>query len=150
MLGGVCGEDAITSLLAAAAGFGAHPAVLVVLGVVLALLCAQATHLRAGLKASAQHLGLRPHLPGENSAGSVANVGAVEVKPYAAAKHLYVPFAYIGVGAGGAGLGAVEAGLYALHQGGLVRRGLTGVDLDHLLGVGHGTLLPLARANGGT
>jgi len=86
-----------------------------VLGVLLALLCAQATRLRADLEAGAQHLDLRCRLSGENSAGSVANVGAVKVEPYAAYQHLYILLTEAGVGAGGAGLSAVKAGLDALR-----------------------------------
>jgi hypothetical protein len=131
------GEDAIARLLAAPTRLGAHPAVLhPVLGVLLAFLCAQPARLHAGLHNGAQHLCLRTRLPGEDPAGSLTHVGAIEVEADAAGQHLHIPFAYTGVSAGGAGLGAVEAGLYALHQGGLVHRGLAGVGLDHLLGVG--------------
>ncbi len=86
-----------------------------VLGVVLALLCAQATSLGAGLEAGTQHLGFRGLLSGEDVAGSLTYVSAVEVEADAPGKHLHVLLTQAGIGAGGAGLGAVKAGLDALH-----------------------------------
>src|SRR3712207_3345902 len=142
-------EGVIASLLAAAAGFGTHPAMLVVLSMLLALVPADSACPSAGLKSSTCHFCVESCLAGEYLAGCSANVGAVEAKPYAADQHLYVSLAEAGVGAGGAGLGAVEASLDTLHQGGLVHRGLGGVGLDHLLDVSHGTFLPLACATVG-
>jgi hypothetical protein len=108
-------EDAIASLLAAAAGFGAHPAVLVVVSMPLALVPADSACPSAGLKSSTCHLWVESCLAGEYLAGGFAHLGTVEAKPYAADQHLYVILAKAGVGAGGAGLGAVEASLDTLY-----------------------------------
>jgi hypothetical protein len=143
------GEDAITSLLAVAAGFGAHPAMLVVLSMLLALVPADAACPSAGLKSGTCHLCVESRLAGQYLASGFAHLGAVEAKPYAAGQHLYVILAKAGVGAGGAGLGTVEASLDTLYQRGLVHGGLGGVGLDHLLDVSHGTFLPLACATMG-
>jgi hypothetical protein len=86
-----------------------------VLGVVLALLCAQTTSLDAGLEAGAQHLDFRGSLSGENSAGGLTYVGAVEVEADAPGQHLHVLLTQAGIGTGSAGLGAVKADLDALH-----------------------------------
>jgi len=112
-------------------------AVLVVLSMLLALLCAKAARLGAGLESGSQHLGICASLSREDLAGALAHVGTVEVEPYAAGQHLYVLFANTSIGAGGAGLGAVEASLNTLHQGALFDYGLAGVCLDHQFGVGH-------------
>lgn len=117
-LGWYRGEDIVARLLAATAGLCAHPAVLVVPSVVLALLTAKAASLRASLETGAQHPRLRGRLPGEDPAGRLAHIGAVEVEPDAASQHLHVPLSDAGVGAGGASLGAVEARLDALYERG--------------------------------
>ena len=49
-------------------------------------------------------------------AGALADVGPVEVETDAAGQHLCFSLAEARVGAGGAGLGTVKAGLDALHQ----------------------------------
>jgi hypothetical protein len=143
------GEDVITSLLAAAAGFGAHPTVLVVVSMLLALVPADSACPSAGLKSGTCHLYVEGRLAGQYLAGGFAHLGTVETEADATGEHLYVTLANAGVGAGGAGLSAVEASLDTLHQGGLVHRGLGGVGLDHLLDVSQGTFLPLACATVG-
>jgi hypothetical protein len=57
-----------------------HP----VLGVVLALVCAEAARLGAGLQGTTHHLRLEGRLPRENLAGGLADIGTVEVEPDAA------------------------------------------------------------------
>jgi hypothetical protein len=136
------GEDVVASLLAAAAGFGAYPAVLVVVGMLLALVPANLTCPGSGLKSGTCHLCAEGRLAGQYLAGGFAHLGAVEEEADATGEHLYVALAEAGVGTSGARLGAVEACLDTLHQGGLVHRSLVGVGPDHLLGVSHGTLLP--------
>ena len=117
-----------------------------VLGVILALVPADSACPSAGLKSGTCHLCVESRLAGQYLAGGITHVSTVEAEPYAAGQHLYVTLADAGVSAGGTGLSAVEASLYALHQGGLVHRRLAGVGLDHLLDVSHGTFLPLACA----
>ena len=80
------------------------------LGVPLALLSAHPARPRARLQSRSRHLRVERRLPREDLAGGIAEIGAVEVEADAASQHLYVSFAEAGVGAGRAGLGAVEAG----------------------------------------
>jgi hypothetical protein len=82
-----------------------------VLGVLLALVPAEAARSGASLQGCVCHLGIEGRLAGQYLAGGLADVGAVEVEPYAAGQRLHVLLAEAGVGARGAGLGAVEAGL---------------------------------------
>ena len=141
-------ERRVAGLLATSTGVGAHPAVLHIhlLGVVLALLGAQPARFGASLKSGPSHHWLKLRLPRDDPPRSSAHVGAVEAHSDTA-PHMADHFlAEAGIGAGGAGLGAVKAGLDALHWGWLVHHGLARVGLDHLLSVGHGTLLPLAFA----
>ena len=88
---------------------------LVVLSMLLALVPADSACPSAGLKSSTCHLWVESCLAGEYLAGGFAHLGTVEAKPYAAGQHLYITLAKAGVGAGGAGLGAVEASLDTLH-----------------------------------
>jgi hypothetical protein len=132
-------EHRFAGSFAALASFGAHPAMLMMRGVLLTLLTANTASFRAGLQSRPRRLRLEGRLAREYLSGGVAHVGAVEVETYAADQHLYVLLAEAGVGAGGAGLGTVKACLYALHQYGGVHRGGAGVSLEHLLGVGHDT-----------
>jgi hypothetical protein len=124
-------------LLAASAGLGAHPAVLVVRGVLLTLVTAQAACFGTSLEGRPRHLRLEGRLPRHYPAGGGAHVGAVQVEPDAAGERLGIVLAEAGVGASCATLGAVVAGFYALHQRGGVHRGAARVSLEHLLGVGH-------------
>jgi hypothetical protein len=66
-------EDVVARALAAAAGFGAHPAMLHVLRMPLALLAAQPTRPSAGLKRRPRHLRIERRLSRENLAGGVAD-----------------------------------------------------------------------------
>ena len=111
-LGAYRGEEVVAGALAASAGLSADTAVLyAVLGVLLTLLAAPTASLCASLQGSLSHLLVESRLPGEYLADGVADVGAVEVEPYAAGQHLYILLTEAGVGAGGAGLGTVDAGI---------------------------------------
>src|SRR5829696_5084585 len=132
------GEEVVAGALTTAAGLATDTAVLhAVFGVLLALLAAQAASPRASLQDSLSQFHIEGRLPGEDLSGRVADVGAVEVEPYAADQHLQVLLTQTGVGAGGAGLGAVEAGLDALHQRFCLRSGIARGRLDYPSGVGH-------------
>jgi hypothetical protein len=98
------------------ADFVTHPTVLVVVTMLLALVSADSACSSAGLKSGTCHLYFEGRLAGQYLAGGIAHVGAVEAEPYAAGQHLYVTLADAGVGAGGAALFAVKAGLDALDQ----------------------------------
>jgi hypothetical protein len=130
-------EEVVAGLLTTSAGIGAHPAMLVVGGVPLTLVAAQPAGFGASLEGCTRHLWLEGGLSRDYPAGGVANVGAVEVESDAAGERLGIFLAEAGVGASRATLGAVEAGLDALHQGGWVHRGGARVGLKHLLSVGH-------------
>ena len=95
---------------------GTHPTVLVVVSMLLALVPAESACPSAGLKSGTRHLCFEGCLARHYLAGGITHVGAVEAKPYAAGEHLCVTLADAGVGAGGAALFAVKAGLDALHQ----------------------------------
>jgi hypothetical protein len=132
------GQDIIAGALAAATGFSAHPAMLHVLCMTLALLTAESASPSAGFKSGPCHLRIESRLAGQDLTSSIAHVGAVEVETNATDQHLYVLLTEAGVGTSGTGLGAVEAGLDALHQGISVQRHLVRVRLDHFSSVGHG------------
>jgi hypothetical protein len=95
--------------------FGTHPTVLVVISMLLALVPADSACPSASLKSGTCHLCFEGRLARHYLAGGITHVGTVEAEPYAAGQHLYVTFADAGVGAGGATLFAVKAGLDALH-----------------------------------
>jgi hypothetical protein len=122
---------------------------LVVVGMPLTLVPADSACPSAGLKSGTCHLCVESRLARQYLAGGFAHLGTVEAEPYAAYQHLYILLTEVRVRAGGAGLGAVEASLDALYQGGLVHCGLVGVRLDHLSDVSHGTFLPFACATVG-
>ena len=113
------------------ADFGTHPTVLVVVGMLLALVPADSACPSAGFKSGTCHLYVEGRLAGQYLAGGITHVGTVEAEPYAAGQHLYVTFAEAGVGAGGAALFAVKAGLDALHQRVGIDRSAAWVRLQH-------------------
>ena len=125
-------QHGVAGFLAGAADLGAYPAVLVVGGVPLALVAAQAARFGTSLEGSPRHLGLEGRLPGEDAPRRIADVGAIQVQTDAARERLGVVLAEAGVGAGCATLGTVEAGLNALHQRGGVHRSGAWVGLNHL------------------
>ena len=96
--------------------FGAHPTVLVVVRMLLALVPAGSVCPSASLKSGTCHLCFKGRLSGHYFAGGITHVGTVEAEPYAAGEHLCVTLADAGVGAGGTALFAVKAGLDALDQ----------------------------------
>lgn len=101
-------EEVVACLLAASTHLGAETAVLVVGGVQLALLGAgQAGH-RAGLDAGTDEAKVGRRLPCQDAAGGVANVGAVEVEPYAPNQVGALVLAETVVGAGGTASEAVD------------------------------------------
>jgi hypothetical protein len=111
--------------------FGTHPTVLVVVSMLLALVPANSACPSAGLKSDTYHLFFEGRLAGHYLTGGIAHVGTVEAEPYAAGEHLYVTLSDAGVGAGGAALFAVKAGLDAFHQHVGIDRSAAGVCLKH-------------------
>ena len=109
-------QQVVTGLLAAPTDPGADPAVLVVLGVTVALLGADAAGRRAGLHRRAKHADVALGLARRDAAGGVAQLGAVETETDAADHGLDVGLGQIGVRAGGAGGVAVGALLDAADE----------------------------------
>src|SRR3954471_1865845 len=128
--------------LAAPAGLGADAAVLVDVGVAGALVAAGPARRGAGLQDRAGQVRVVAGVPREHPASGVADVGAVEVGADARPQlgdHL---LAQAGVGAGRAGLRALEARLDAGDELLLVDTPEVGrVGVEHLAGNGHGCSL---------
>ena len=125
-------EQVVACLLAAAAHLGADAAVLVVLGVVLALLAAGAAYRHARLNRCANDGDLGLGLAGHDAAGGVADVGAVEA-PANAAHHLWhIALAQVRVGATRTHHGTVDAGLDTAHDHIAIATGRLRMGLEHL------------------
>jgi hypothetical protein len=109
-------EQVIACLLAVAAHLGANSAMLVVLGVALALLVTGAAcpHARLNRCANDGNIGLS--LAGHDAAGSLANVGAVEAQANAAHQLRQVALAEVRVGAACTRGGTFDAGLDTAHD----------------------------------
>jgi hypothetical protein len=97
------------------ASLGAHPAVFVVLGMSFALVPADPARPDACLERRLRHFRVERRLPSQYLAGGLAHAGAVEVQTNAADHRLYIRLTEAGIGAGGAGLFALKAGLDAMH-----------------------------------
>ena len=120
-------EEVVAYLLAASTHLGAEAAVLVVGSVPLALLGAgQAGH-RTGFDARTDEAKVGRRLPCQDAAVGVANVGAVEVEPYAPNQVGALVLAETVVGAGGTASDAVHTLLNAAHDQGR-GPGLSGAD----------------------
>ena len=102
-------EQVVAGLLTAAAHLGANAAVLVVLGVPLALFATGTARHHAALNRCTDDAGVGRCLAGHDAAGGVAQIGAVEAKANAAHHLLYVVHREIRVGTTRAAGGAVEA-----------------------------------------
>jgi hypothetical protein len=137
----LCGylrDELIAGQVAMAAGISADAAVLhAVRGMSLALLSAEPTGGGAGLEGGGDHLRIEGRLPGDDAAGRVAEIGAVEIEPDTARERFRVRFGEAGVGTGGAGLGAVETGTNAGQQR-VVAENRLRMRLDHGSGETHG------------
>jgi hypothetical protein len=102
-------EQIAASLLAAATDLGAHAAVVMVGRVALALLGARTTRDSARLERGAYDAKVRFGLTGQDPAGGLAHIGAVEVQPDAPHQLRHIRLAEARVGTGGTGGRAVEA-----------------------------------------
>ena len=110
------GEERVAGPFAALTGLSADTAVFVVLGVALALLGAPPAGQPARLQHGPGEAGVVLELAGQDPSRRRAHVGAAQVGADAAAQDGHVIFTEAGVGAGGAGLNAVEAGFDAGGQ----------------------------------
>jgi hypothetical protein len=84
------GEYVVAGNLTATASLGAHPAVFVVGGVLLTLLTTQVACFGTSMEGCSRYLRLEGRLSRHYPARGVADVGAVEVEPYAASERLGV------------------------------------------------------------
>lgn len=110
-------QEPVARLLAAAAGLGADAAVLVAVGVLLALLGTQSAGCAEGFDLLADERVLWLRLPGENAAGNRADVGTVEVGTDALAEPVELLLGEARVGAGRASLLALGARVDAVYEG---------------------------------
>src|SRR4051812_43872422 len=133
------GEQLSACGLAAPAGLGTDPAVLVHRGVACALVAARLAGGGAGLEHRAGEVGVVAGVPGQHPEGGVADVGAVGAGADALGQLGDHVLTQAGVGAGGARLSAVQAGLDAVAQLLLVDAAeVLGVRAQHLSDSGHG------------
>ncbi len=106
---------------------------LVVGGVPRALIATGAAGRRAGLDRCADDAQIGRSLAGEDAAGGLADVGAVEVETNATDQLLHVVLAETGVGAARAGSGTVQALVDATQERVAIKAGLLWMRLDYLL-----------------
>src|SRR5262245_8022883 len=125
-------EQIVAGLLAAAAGCGADAAVLVVMGVPLALLAASTARRRACLDRCADDAELGLGLARDDAASRAAQIGAVETKADAADEVPDVVLAEARVGTAGAGHGALEAVVDAAYERLSIGAGRARMRLDEL------------------
>jgi hypothetical protein len=126
-------EEVVTCLLAAAAGFCAETAVLMVGGMPLTFLAAGAARRCAGFDRRAEEAEIGRCLAGEDATGGLAGVCAVEVETNAADQLLHVLLAETSVGAARAASGAGETLVDTTHEGVAIKAGRLGMRLDHFL-----------------
>src|SRR5262245_1604135 len=103
------GDQLLAGLLTTSAGLSANPTMLVHLGVPAALVGARPAGGHAGLQKGAREVAVVAGVPGQHPAGSVADVGAVLAGADALDQVGGGGLTQARVGAGGTGLGAVEA-----------------------------------------
>lgn len=102
-------QQLLACLFTSATDLGANTAVLMVIGVPLALLAAGSARCRAGFERWADDAEIGLRLAGDDAAGGVASIGAVETEANAADQVPDVVFAETRVRAADASGGAVEA-----------------------------------------
>jgi hypothetical protein len=125
-------EQVLACLLAAATHLGADAAVLVMLGVALALRTTGAACHQAAFKRCANHADVRRGLADHDAAGGIADVGAVEAEANAADQVPHAALAKVSVGAAGTGSGAVAARLDTAHERIKIADRRCGMRLEHL------------------
>src|SRR2546423_3271182 len=109
-------EQVVAGLLTAAAHLGANAAVLVVLGVPLALFATGTARHHAALNGCADDAGVRRCLAGHDAAGGVAQIGAVEAKANTSHQLLRIALAEVGIGTAGTRGRTVDTRLDAAHH----------------------------------
>src|SRR5260370_18750118 len=134
------GQQLTAGLFTTAAGFLAHPAVRVHLGMPLALISATLADRHTGLNQRPADIGVVFGRAADNPERSCAEVGAVNAQPDAFDHVGKVALAQVSVNVGGAGLGAVAEGIDCGGQYSGVDTRVMGVGVKHLSGVAHGFL----------
>jgi hypothetical protein len=118
--------------LAAGAHLGADTAVLVVLGVALALLTTGAANHDAGFDGRTHDADIRRGLAGDDPAGRTADVCAVEAQANATDQLGQLALAQVGVSAARADRCAVATRLDTTHAGIEIDTGRLRMQLEHL------------------
>ena len=126
-------EQVVAGALAAATDFGAEAAVLVVRSVPVALLGAAEARDATGLDHCPDKAQVSCGLAGHDTAGRVADVGAVEAEANATHHLPYVVLGEIGVGTTRTAGGTVEALVYAAQHRGAIEAGRLRMRLKDLL-----------------
>ena len=127
------GERLSAGLLAGATGFRTDPAMGVHLRMASAFLTAGGAGPHAGFNDRLQHLQIPPRAADGGLTGGKADIGAILVQPDALAKLRHHVLGEAGIGAGNAGLCAVEARLDAGDQQ------VIGAALHLRVGLDHGS-----------
>jgi hypothetical protein len=107
------------------------------LGMHLALVAAYHAGLYTRLQRSARRGKVEGGLAREDPAGRQAHVGAIAAEADAADHRLHLRLREVGIGVGGAGLGAVEARLDAFDECVYIHGWLAGVSLGNRRSVRH-------------
>ena len=137
LLRGKLAKGVAAGAFALAAGLGADPAMLVLLGVPLAFGRAAGAGQLAGPQLREDHRHVAARAARGHQPRRQADVGAIHVQPDALDELGHHLLAQAGVGATGAHLRAVETGLDAPGEGDIHVAANVGVRGDHLLGA-HG------------
>ena len=111
-----CRRRFLAGAFALPAGFGANAAVLVMVRVPVAFVCAVAAEICAGFQHLHHQSRRRCGSPRQDRPGGGTGIGAVEAEADAAGEGRCAGLRQAGIGARYAGLGGVEAGLYTLHE----------------------------------
>ena len=125
-------EQGLAGLLATAAHPGADAAVLMMLGVAIALRATGAACHHAAFERCAHHADVGRGLAGHDAAGGLADVRAVEAAANTADQILHAAFAEVGVGAAGTRGGAVGTRLDTAHEHIEIADRRCGMRLEHL------------------
>src|SRR5215468_908159 len=131
------GQELPAGLLAAAAGFGADPAVRVHPGVPLALVAAALAAGHARLQQGPGDAGVVGRRAAYDPDGGGADVGALQAQPDARDHLGHVLLAQVGVDIGGAGLGAVVERVDGGGQHIGIGAGGGWIGVQQLAGVAH-------------
>src|ERR1700730_8423897 len=141
------GQEVTTGPLAAPAGLGAHSAVLVHAGMMLALVAAALAAGHARLQERLDDVGVPLGRATYDPDRRAADVGALQAQPDALDELGDVRLAQVRVGVGRTGLGAVVKRVDGGGQHAGVDVQVVSIGFQHLPGVAHSSLLAMATEN---